>query len=80
MVPKANPIPTKGERNIYCPFYNSCLDYAIRDSWETWNCSQCPHRIIKQVISEFEYEINEIDPDYDLPSDIRWVFKIDVFD
>lgn len=70
MVPKGNPIPAKGERNIYCPYYNNCLDYAVQDWWDSWNCSQCPYRLIKQSIRERDYDIGEAELDYDLMCDL----------
>jgi hypothetical protein len=42
---KAKPIPKTGERNIYCPYYGSCLDYAVDHSWESCNCSVCGHNV-----------------------------------
>lgn len=66
MHPKALPRPIKGERNIYCPFYSDCLDYAISNCWRYWNCSQCPHKTM-QSTTEWEYEINDADILYNLP-------------
>jgi len=67
---KANPIPKPGERNVCCPFYNDCLDYAVRGSWQSWNCSQCPHKLMRQSITEYEYQITDPEPNYDLPLEI----------
>ena len=75
---KANPIPKRGERNIYCPFYNDCLDYAVKHSWQTWDCSQCPHKLIKKSITE--YQLNNTDSFYDLPSNVRLGIWKDAFD
>ena len=69
MEPKANPICKKGERNIHCPFYNDCLDYAVKHSWQSWNCFQCPHKVM-QSTTEWEYEVNDTDPYYDLPPNV----------
>ena len=46
MVPKANPLCKPGERNIYCPYYEDCLDYAVDSEWEFWDCSCCPHKVV----------------------------------
>jgi len=70
MEPKANPIPKQGERNVNCPFYNDCLDYAVKGSWQSWNCSQCSHKLLNQSITECEYEINGPEPYYDSPLEI----------
>ncbi len=69
MDPKASPKPKHGERNIYCPNYNDCLDYAIENSWRSWNCSQCPYRTI-QAITECEYHLTDPEPFYVLPVDV----------
>jgi hypothetical protein len=75
---KANPIPESGERNIHCPFYNDCLDYAVSGSWQAWNCSQCPYKLIKQSIAE--YVLDNTDSFYDLPLTVRGEIWTDEFD
>jgi len=70
MEPRANPIPKRGERNICCPLYNDCLDQAVEGSWQSWDCSQCPHKLTRQSITEYEYEINDPEPNYDLPLEV----------
>jgi len=67
--PKAKPIPKRGERNIHCPFYNDCLDYAVKHSWQSWNCCQCPHKVM-QSTTECEYDVNDTGPYYDLPPNV----------
>jgi len=75
---KANPIHESGERNILCPFYNDCLDYAVNGSWQAWNCSQCPHQLIKQSIAE--YVLYNTDLFYDLPLNVSGRIWPDEFD
>jgi hypothetical protein len=70
MEPRANPIPKRGERNICCPFYNDCLDQAVEGSWQSWDCSQCPHKLMRQSVTEYEYEINDPEPNYVLPLEV----------
>jgi hypothetical protein len=61
---QARPISKRGERNIYCPYYKDCLDYAVECSWPSWNCSLCPHKAM-QAMPECEFEIiNNQDPSY----------------
>jgi len=78
MEQKANPLSEPGERNIFCPFYNDCLDYSVSASWQAWNCSQCPHKFIKQSIAE--YVFNNTDSFYDLPLTVRGGIWTDEFD
>lgn len=36
--------PTKsneGGRNLFCSHYSHCLDYAIKEAWNSWNCTKC---------------------------------------
>jgi hypothetical protein len=54
MNPKANPIAKHGERNIYCPYYDDCLDHAVKYCWEFWNCSTCPYKLIERSTAEYE--------------------------
>lgn len=69
MNPEAVPKPKKGERNIYCPFYNDCLDHAVNHFWQYWNCSQCPYRKLKSFY-EIEYSVNSELIDYEFSPDI----------
>ena len=75
---KANPIQEPGERNVYCPNYNDCLDYAVSSSWKVWNCSQCPYKLIKQSISEYAFD--SADTFYDLPLNVSRGIWRDEFD
>ena len=77
---KAKPIAKTGERNIYCPYYGGCLDYAVDHSWESWNCSVCGHKMANQSIREWEYEITEALAYYDLPPTIVENVGNDSFD
>ena len=43
----ANPVSGSGERNVYCPFYDGCLDHAIEQAWRSWNCTKCKNQMIK---------------------------------
>jgi hypothetical protein len=60
---QARPINKRGERNIYCPHYKDCLDYAVECSWPSWNCSECPYKTV-QTMPECELEINNEDLPY----------------
>ena len=58
---KAKPIAETGERNIYCPYYGGCLDYAVDHSWESWNCSVCGYNVgIKWQSDPSESEITRL--------------------
>ena len=44
MAPHANPLRNDGERNVFCPHYSGCLDYACKRYWDFWSCEYCAHR------------------------------------
>lgn len=44
MVQKQNPVYTKGDRNVFCPYYRSCLDHACNNHWKYWACMDCQHK------------------------------------
>ncbi len=67
---KTNPIAGQGERNICCPYYSKCLDYAIKLFWKFWNCTECPNRFT-QSINEYEYTPTNTDFCYELPHQIN---------
>jgi hypothetical protein len=54
-----NPRQRKGERNVFCPYYGECLDYAITRAWESWNCSGCKHRTDQEAEPEFQQDGND---------------------
>jgi hypothetical protein len=69
MDPEAQPTPIKGERNIHCPHYSDCLNYVVNHFWESWSCSECPHRNMK-LMDEVGYGANGEGLDYELSPDI----------
>lgn len=58
---KYNPTKTdRGERNLFCSHYSNCLDYAIKEGWNSWDCSRCAlkyHRVDKEALSICTEEI-----------------------
>jgi len=65
----AKPIRKRGERNIYCPLYSDCLDYAVNHFWQYWSCSECPYRNIKSI-NELEYGADGDELSYEFSPDI----------
>jgi len=41
-----NPVRRAGQRNINCPYYRGCLDHAVDQNWNSWNCSQCRNKTL----------------------------------
>ncbi len=46
-----NPISVVKEkaRNIFCPNYGECLDYAAKLNWLSWDCVDCQFRCKKET-------------------------------
>ena len=31
----------EGHRNLFCSFYDACLDEAVKQGWSSWTCTRC---------------------------------------
>jgi hypothetical protein len=31
----------EGHRNLFCSYYDACLDEAVKRSWNSWTCVRC---------------------------------------
>jgi hypothetical protein len=31
----------EGQRNLFCSFYDGCLDQAVKKGWNSWACTRC---------------------------------------
>ncbi len=51
---ECNPINENGQRNVFCPYYGECLDYAIKMAWKCWQCTDCPQRMNQDARPEIE--------------------------
>jgi hypothetical protein len=67
MNPKCNPVRKKGERNVFCPHYSDCLDYAVKKYWNRWNCADCFFRTNEEGRPELQVYHNETVAYYELP-------------
>jgi hypothetical protein len=38
---RPNPESGSGERNLDCGYYGACLDLAVCQQWESFNCKRC---------------------------------------
>ncbi len=41
-------------RNVFCPYYNSCLDNAVRKNLPGWDCTSCAHKGVIEPIDPTE--------------------------
>ena len=67
---KCNPVHEEGNRNVLCPYYGDCLDYAIEKSWVYWDCGDCQHRLSEGARLETPLTVGDSIPYYDLPLEI----------
>ena len=47
-----NPIYTKGNRNVLCPYYSDCLDHAVNNHWEYWACLDCEYKPNERLVTD----------------------------
>jgi hypothetical protein len=57
-----NPVHNKGYRNVFCPHYRSCLDYASKHYWECWTCLHCGHKQEEELPRDVMLSPNAADP------------------
>jgi hypothetical protein len=57
-----NPVHNKGYRNVFCPHYRSCLDYASKHYWECWTCLHCGHKQEQELPRDVMLSPNAADP------------------
>jgi hypothetical protein len=55
---KPNPIPDKGSRNVFCPYYSDCLDEVIKMGWMYWHCHLCGERFNQAARPELALTVN----------------------
>ena len=61
-----NPVHTKGDRNVFCPYYRNCLDYAVELQWEYWACLDCQHTQKEMLVTDVLLLPVDTDPYYSL--------------
>lgn len=69
MKAQRNPIHKSGHKNVFCPFYEQCLDAAVRRRWKCWDCSACPQKAKEESLSE-AISLQDSSPYYTLPPGI----------
>lgn len=53
-----NPRRRKGKRNVFCSYYNECLDQAVKRGWDFWDCSDCDYQTDRGAEPEFQQSAN----------------------
>jgi hypothetical protein len=65
-----NPVFKKGDRNLFCPHYCECLDYAILKSWEYWACFDCAMKKQALVLDDYPATNSETVLYHTLPQEL----------
>ena len=81
MHPDCSPIEKKGNKNVWCDYYDDCLDYAVDNSWKYWDCGNCTHQNRQESrLAILLKENSEIDY-YEIPKGIsaNYLSADDVF-
>jgi len=59
-----NPVHTKGDKNVFCPYYDNCLDHAVELHWEYWTCLHCQHKQKETFVQDALLLTKDADPYY----------------
>jgi len=61
-----NPLQRMGERNVFCPLYNGCLNHAVKESWQYWTCGDCRNKLNQGAMPEMRLMATDSVEHYDL--------------
>src|SRR5690348_2003010 len=42
----------EGHRNLFCSYYDGCLDEAVKKGWNSWSCTRCELFAIQPDVEE----------------------------
>jgi hypothetical protein len=71
MYQKPNPIPKRGNRNLYCSHYRDCLNQAVRHQWDSFACIECHLELTPGIESERLMTSGDTTPYFTLSPDIQ---------
>ncbi|MBL7180392.1 MAG: hypothetical protein ABIK98_09470 [Pseudomonadota bacterium] len=66
MQPHSNPLCVQGKKNVFCPYYGECLDYACKKGWEYWACLDCEHKRTSEPVTASLVPTQDCDSYYSL--------------
>ena len=52
---KPRPVEQEGIRHTDCPFYDQCLEQAVRNWWDCWSCGSCRNYTFCVVEKRMEF-------------------------
>ncbi len=65
------PVNQEGTRYPDCPFYDHCLNYAVKQMWSHWSCGKCLNYMLIPIFERLQY----IENYYGLVADIYPEFR-----
>jgi hypothetical protein len=42
----------EGHRNLFCSYYDGCLDEAVKKGWNSWSCTRCELFAVQPNVEE----------------------------
>jgi hypothetical protein len=42
----------EGHRNLFCNYYDGCLDEAVKKGWNSWSCTRCELFALEAEVGE----------------------------
>jgi len=70
MAEHLRPVKKNGKRNLFCAYYDTCLDYAVKQNWKYWSCYNCPYKWITTPPVEGPFTSDDTILYYSVPKDI----------
>ena len=71
MYRKPNPIPKRGNRNLYCSYYTECLNQAVSLQWDSFACVECHLEFTPGIESKRSMASGDTTPYFTLSPDIQ---------
>ena len=59
-----NPVHTRGDKNVFCPYYDNCLNHAVKLHWQRWSCMHCEHKQKQTFVQDALLLAKDPDPYY----------------
>ncbi len=65
------PVSIKDYRNLFCPYYNDCLSYAVENTWEHWSCLDCGYKNKQYLLDDILLSPDTAYPYYSVSPSLR---------
>ena len=79
MYQKPNPVPKRGNRNLYCSHYRECLNQAAILQWDSFACDECHVELTTGIELERSLASGDTTPYFILSPDIQLEEKVKLY-